>query len=82
MNQQESHSKQMAFLLLYAYTATTAHRRDSMNQQQPDQEQPGTPPLTETQALIQLIEMGNREFELGHYQDAESFFAEMEIDKD
>ncbi|WP_428147036.1 hypothetical protein [Delftia acidovorans] len=52
-----------------------------MNEPQHDQEQPGTD-LTEIQALLQLIEMGNREFELGHYQDAESFFAEMAIDTD
>ena len=60
---------------------TAPTRRASMNQPQHDQEQPGTA-LTETQALLQLIEMGNREFELGHYQDAESFFAEMAIDTD
>lgn len=50
-----------------------------MTQDQHDQEQPGTA-LTETQALLQLIEMGKRDFELGHYQDADSFFAEMQAD--
>ena len=45
------------------------------------QEQPGTDtPQTETQALLQLLAMSNREIELGHYQDADSFFAEMDAE--
>jgi hypothetical protein len=52
-----------------------------MNQPQDDQARPGTAPDSETQALLQLIEIGNREIELGHYQDADSFFAEMDAEQ-
>lgn len=45
------------------------------------QEQPGTAtPESETQALLQLLAMSQRDFELGHFQDAESFFAEMDAE--
>lgn len=45
------------------------------------QEQPGTAtPESETQALLQLLAMSQREIELGHFQDAESFFAEMDAE--
>lgn len=38
-------------------------------------------PITETDALIKLIEIGNREIEKGEYQSAEEFFNEMKINE-
>ena len=37
--------------------------------------------ITETEALIKLIEIGRKEFEEGKYQTAEEFFNEMKSDE-
>jgi outer membrane protein assembly factor BamD (BamD/ComL family) len=44
-------------------------------------EQPKENEMTETDALLKLIEIGNQELEKGEYQSAEDFFREMEIDE-
>jgi hypothetical protein len=44
-------------------------------------EQPKENEMTETDALLKLIEIGNQEFDKGEYQSAEDFFKEMEIDE-
>lgn len=38
-------------------------------------------PITETDALIKLIEIGNREIEKCEYQSADEFFKEMKCDE-
>lgn len=38
-------------------------------------------PMTETEALIKLIEISRKEFEEGKYQTAEEFFNEMKSDE-
>jgi len=37
--------------------------------------------MTETQALIKLIEMGQEEYKKGAYQSADDFFNEMKSDE-
>lgn len=53
----------------------------SMSNQHPSQSdepsQPGQELSEEAKALLQLIEMGRKDYEEGNYQEADEFFEEM-----
>jgi outer membrane protein assembly factor BamD (BamD/ComL family) len=44
-------------------------------------ERPKENEITETDALLKLIEIGKQEFEKGEYQSADDFLKEMESDE-
>ncbi len=45
--------------------------------QSDDSSQPGQELSDEAKALLQLIEMGRKDYEEGNYQEADEFFEEM-----
>jgi hypothetical protein len=57
----------------------------SMSNQHPNQSdepsQPGQELSEETKALLQLIDMGRKDYEEGNYQEADEFFEDEEIRK-